>query len=139
MILVTQSEINELCTNYNLTMTNNKPFNTLIGYAVPDDEHFFLVISHPALHNEKEEVVCLDKTFNNCYRVTRLFDRFEEIDDYGRELRTLGPSERNIFKQTLFSFTELKLRLNKLSGELNDYVRNKVTNKNLEELNKDFE
>lgn len=139
MILVTQSEINELCTNYNLTMTNNKPFNTLIGYAVPDDEHFFLVISHPALHNEKEEVVCLDKTFNNCYRVTRLFDKFEELDDYGRESRILRPRENNIFHQTLFSFTELKLRLNKLSGELNDYVRNKVTNKNLEELNKDFE
>ena len=51
MILVTQSEIDELCTNYNLTMTNKKPFNSLIGFAVPDEEHFYLIISHPALHN----------------------------------------------------------------------------------------
>lgn len=139
MILVTQSEIDELCTNYNLTMTNNKPFNSLIGFAVPDEEHFYLVISHPALHNEEEEVVCLDKTFNNCYRVTRLFDRFEEKDQFGRATRILRPRENNIFHQTLFSYTELKLRLNKLSGELNDYIRNKVTNKNLTEINKDFE
>jgi hypothetical protein len=120
-------------------MTNNKPFNTFVGFAVPDDEHFYLVISHPALCNDKEEVVCLDKTYNNCYRVTRLFDKFEEKDEYNRETRTLRPRENNIFYQTLFSYTELKLRLNKLSGELNDYVRNKVTNKNLEEINKDFE
>ena len=139
MILVTQSEIDELCACYNLTMTNNKPFNSLIGFAVPDDEHFYLVISHPALCNEKEDVMWLDKTYNNCYRVTRLFDKFEETDDYGRETRTLGPRERNILKQTLFSYTELKLRLNKLSGELNDYIRNKVTNKNLAEINSDFE
>lgn len=139
MILVTKSEIDELCACYNLTMTNNKPFNTLIGFAVPDDEHFYLVISHPALCNDKEDVMWLNKTYNNCYRVTRLFDKFEETDDYGREMRTLGPRERNILKQTLFSYTELKLRLNKLSGELNDYVRNKVTNKNLAEINSDFE
>lgn len=139
MILVTKSEIDELCACYNLTMTNNKPFNTLVGFAIPDDEHFYLVISHPALLNDKEEVVCLDKTYNNCYRVTRLFDRFEEKDEYDRETRTLGPRERNIFRQTLYSFTELKLRLNKLSGELNDYVRNKVTNKNLSDINSDFE
>ena len=139
MILVTKSEIDELCACYNLKMTNNKPFNSLIGFAVPDDEHFYLVISHPALCNDEEDVMWLNKTYNNCYRVTRLFDKFEETDDYGRETRTLGPRERNILKQTLFSYTELKLRLNKLSGELNDYVRNKVTNKNLEELNKDFE
>ena len=139
MILVTKSEIEELCACYNLTMTNNKPFNTLVGYAVPDDEHFYLVISHPALHNDEEEVVCLDKTYNNCYRVTRLFDKFEEKDEYNRETRILRPRENNIFYQTLFSYTELKLRLNKLSGELNDYVRNKVTNKNLEEINSDFE
>lgn len=139
MILVTKSEIEELCACYNLTMTNDKPFNTLVGFAVPDDEHFYLVISHPALHNDKEEVVCLNKTYNNCYRVTRLFDKFEEKDALGRESRILRPRENNIFYQTLFSYTELKLRLNKLSGELNDYVRNKVTNKNLEEINSDFE
>ena len=139
MILVTKSEIDELCACYNLTMTNNKPFNTIAGFAVPDDEHFYLVISHPALHNDKEEVVCITKTYNNCYRVTRLFDKFEEKDEYNRETRTLRPRENNIFYQTLFSFTELKLRLNKLSGELNDYVRNKVTNKNLAEINSDFE
>lgn len=138
MILVTRSEIDELCACYNLTMTNKKPFDSFIGSAVPDDEIFYLVISHPALYQDKE-VVCLEKTYNNCYRVTRLFDRFEEKDYYGRELRTLRPRENNILKQTLFSYTELKLRLNKLSGELNDYVRNKVTNKNLTELNKDFE
>lgn len=138
MILVTQSEVEELCACYGLEFTNNKPFNSICGWAVPNDKDFFLVSEHQALKN-KEEVVCLEKTYNNCYRVVRLFDHFESEDEWHRETRTLGPSERNIFKQTLFSYTELKLRLNRLCGEMNDYVRDNITNKNLDEINKDFE
>ena len=138
MILVTQSEVEELCACYGLEFTNNKPFNSICGWAVPNDKDFYLVSEHQALKN-KEEVVCLEKTYNNCYRVVSLFDHFESEDEWHRETRTLGPSERNIFKQTLFSYTELKLRLNRLCGEMNDYVRDNITNKNLDEINKDFE
>lgn len=125
-LLLTKSEIQELCTKYGLIQS--VPNLEDLIHLGPDDS-ILLELQH-SLINFDTVVIC-SPTYNNCYRLKSFCNKIlKRNDDW-----ILVPD----FNHTVYSFTDLKCRIEGLLGELRTtYLKTQMTEK-LSTLNGDFE
>lgn len=126
-LLLTKSEIQELCTKYGLiqSITNLEDlFTTSHNY-----DSILLNLKHPLI--DFDAVVICSPTYNNCYRLQSFCNKIlKRNDDW-----VLVPD----LDKPVYSFTDLKCRIEVLLGELRTtYIKTQVTEK-LSTLNGDFE
>lgn len=125
-LLLTKSEIQELCTKYGLIQAVQ---NLEDLFHINHDDSILLDLKHPLI--DFDTVVICYPTYNNCYRLQSFCNKImKRNDDW-----VLVPD----FNHTVYSFTDLKCRIEILLGELRTtYLKTQMAEK-LSTLNGDFE
>ena len=125
-LLLTKSELKELCDTYNFTI--DKLCEGQYGSSIKHEQR--LMFEHPLL-SYQEIIIRFNETYNGCFRVHEFYNRLVYTPAF--EEYTLSHINTSVY-----SFTELKLKINELLKDIQEtYIGLKI-NKKLSELEKDF-
>lgn len=125
-LLLTKSELKELCDTYNFTVYQLRKGQ--YGSIIECEQ--CLIFEHPLLSSRKNIILHFYETYNGCFRVFS-FHNSLLITPFDNFVISDMPT-------SVYSFTELKLKINELMKNIHEvYIERKV-NKKLSELEKDF-
>lgn len=125
-LLLTKSELKELCDTYNLTVYKLREGQ--YASSIECEQH--LMFEHPLLSSRKNIILRFHETYNGCFRVLSFHDSL-----------LITPFDKFVIGNmptSVYTFTELKFKINVLMKNIHEtYIKRKV-NKKLFELEKDF-
>lgn len=125
-LLLTKSELKELCDTYNFTVYQLRKEQS--GSSIECEQR--LMFEHPLLSSRKNIILRFHETYNGCFRVFS-FHNSLLITPFDNFIIGVKPT-------SVYSFTELKLKINELMKNINEtYIKRKV-NKKLFDMEKDF-